>query len=432
MSPFKRWIKQIFGARKLPCSRRKRTRLQLEVLEDRTTPATITVTTAADTNSGTGAVSLRDAITAIDQGSAAGYANISGQSPGTFGVNDTINFNIPGSGVQTISVTSALPQITRSMTINGYSQTGASANTLTTGDNAVLLIDLNGNGISNIDGLDISGGHTTIEGLAINGFTNSGINIFVNGSNVITGNFIGTNAAGTSAVANQADGININTGSTNNTIGGTTPAARNLISGNGNAGLGIFSSGTSNNTIEGNYIGTNAAGTAAIANGTNGGWDGVDVSGGATSNTIGGTTAGAGNLISGNARYGVAIYGSGTSNNTLEGNNIGTNVAGTAALANGGAGVLVNGGATNDIIGGVTAGAGNTIAYNAGDGVIVSGNSTNGITVRGNAIFANSTAVSNTGGGNQGWPSPTAPITRKSLPSSPRPRWAPQPRSAAR
>ena len=128
------------------------------------------------------------------------------------------------------------------------------------------------------DGVDIGGGGGVATG------------------NVVEGNYDSANAAGTAALPNGGDGIKIGLGATNNTIGGTVSGARNIISGNVGDGVVISGSGTTGNLVEGNYIGTNAAGTAALGNAT----DGVQVSSGATGNTIGGTANGAANVISGN------------------------------------------------------------------------------------------------------------------------------------
>ena len=119
-------------------------------------------------------------------------------------------------------------------------------------------------------------------------------------------------------------------------MGGTVAGARNVISGNTQAGVELTGAGTSHNLVEGNYIGTNYAGSGAIGNGSssNSFSDGVLIDAAATYNTVGGTTAGARNVISGNLHNGVEIYGQGTDHNLVEGDYIGTNAAGTAALAN--------------------------------------------------------------------------------------------------
>src|SRR5262249_45277729 len=155
-------------------------------------------------------------------------------------------------------------------------------------------------------------------------------------NNLVAGNFIGTKADGLSALAN-GDGVILFNGASNNTIGGTTAAAQNVISGNAFFGVIISGAGTSNNVFAGNLIGTNAAGHAALGNRI-----GIWIQSGATGNTIGGSLAGSGNVISGNAGDGVETSGTGTSNNVVAGNLIGTN----AALANGGNGVAILNGAT--------------------------------------------------------------------------------------
>src|SRR5262249_2567219 len=143
----------------------------------------------------------------------------------------------------------------------------------------------------------------------------------------VEGNFIGTNKDGTGPVANGNDGVLLSAGATNNVIGGTPPGAGNGISGNGVFGGYITRPGPRGNAVAGNSIGTNKDGNASLPNDSTGtvGGGGVGIDHGASSNTIGGTTAAARNLISGNRGYGgVVIYG-GASNNTVAGNSIGTN-----------------------------------------------------------------------------------------------------------
>src|SRR5262249_20004216 len=142
---------------------------------------------------------------------------------------------------------------------------------------------------------------------------------FGGGHHVVQGNLIGTDATGTYAIGN-AWGI-ICGQSANNLIGGTTAAARNVISGNFGPGIESYGTDASGNVLEGNYFGTNAAGTAAVGN--NG--DGVLIEG-SSNNTIGGTAAGAGNLISGNGYNGINLfdYFGATVNNLVQGNFIGT------------------------------------------------------------------------------------------------------------
>ncbi|MDQ3117178.1 MAG: hypothetical protein M3Q86_11345 [Verrucomicrobiota bacterium] len=189
---------------------------------------------------------------------------------------DIINFSIFGAGVKTITPTSALPTITEAVTIDGYTQPGAAENTLATGNDAVLLVELNGTlaGFGS-SGLGIDSSDSRIRGLVINRFLTAGITLSGAGAddNIIEGNFIGTNAGGTTDLGNAESGIAVN-GASNNLIGGSQPSARNLIAGNGTAGVLIFSTvvgvTASANIVEGNYIGTDATGTAALGNAEDG------------------------------------------------------------------------------------------------------------------------------------------------------------------
>src|SRR5262249_14976730 len=151
------------------------------------------------------------------------------------------------------------------------------------------------------------------------------------------------------------DGVDIAGSASGNTIGGTATGAGNVISNNGSSGIELDSS---NNLVQGNFIGTNAAGSAAVANGSYGIW----VNGG-TGNTIGGTTSAARNLISGNSGNGIEIDSGST---LVEGNYIGTNAAGTTALHNGGIGINVT--AASNTIGGTTAGSRNVVSGNGAQG----------------------------------------------------------------
>ncbi|MBK5965525.1 hypothetical protein CCR95_15875 [Thiocystis minor] len=345
-----------------------------------------------------GAGSLRQAILNAN-------AMINGPTP------DVITFNIPGAGVHTIQPISALPVIGEGVLIDGYSQPGASVNTLATGTNAVLLIELSGASLSAVSNtlLSVLGSDTTIRGLVMNhagaGSSGSGTTLALLSlaSNArIEGNFIGTNAVGTAAAANPGSGIRLDNVS-NSTIGGATPAARNLISGNF-SGLILRGPETTGNLIAGNTIGTNAAGTAAIPNTVLG----IRLGPYVANNLIGGTTAGARNLISGNgagidaaSNWPGSLYTLGDGNR-IEGNYIGTSADGSGALGNGAVGQNTTGGiiisdlnlgAGTLTIGGTTAGAGNLIAGNKGSGIVViaydSSPPSGTVVVQGNRIGTN-------------------------------------------
>jgi titin len=210
--------------------------------------------------------------------------------------------------------------------------------------------------------------------------------------NVVAGNFIGTNAAGTVSLGNDI-GIDIIYAS-DTIIGGTSAGARNIISGNVSEGVVIEGIVTTTGTIvQGNYIGLDATGTSALGNGG----DGIQIDNGGSDTTIGGTTAGAGNVISGNAGAGVVIGYTDGAHCKVQGNFIGTNAAGSGAVGNGLHGVVIYNGAHDNQIGGTAAGAGNTIAFNKGAGVLIGSDAGHGFTddagtgnaVLGNHIFSN-------------------------------------------
>jgi hypothetical protein len=265
--------------------------------------ATFTVTNTADSGAG----SLRQAI--LD-------ANA---SPGL----DTIAFDIPGAGVQTISPASELTKILDPVIIDGYSQPGASPNTDPAGFNGTLLIELNGAGAgANSNGFDVSVGGTTVRGLVINRFRGLGAGnaiVLNTAGNHVEGNLLGTDAGGTVALGNEDNGIVVS--AANNVIGGTTPGARNVISANGRAGLFIASSG---NVIQGNLIGTQKDGLSPLGNLQGVGFVG---NGGANNNTIGGTAPGEANVIAFSSIRGAIGEAASGTGNSIRGNSIHDNGA---------------------------------------------------------------------------------------------------------
>jgi len=216
------------------------------------------------------------------------------------------------------------------------------------------------------------GGTNARSGNVISGNLGSGILLRGSSvvNNTIQGNFIGTDATGTNALANTVAGVTVDTGSSSNLIGGTSAGARNVISGNNlnvDYGVIVAGTGTSGNVIEGNYVGLGVNGTSAVSN-----YFGMIVSGGATNNMFGGTVAGARNIISGNFSYGMIIKDPGTSGNVVEGNYIGLGPDGVTAVPNDDIAVLCWNGATGNLIGGASAGARNVISGNNNDGVDIS------------------------------------------------------------
>jgi len=201
--------------------------------------------------------------------------------------------------------------------------------------------------------------------------------------NLISGQGGGTDHTGTGSLGNISDGVQITSGPQDNTIGGDTPGERNVISANGGSGVSIgdfLTAGTSGNVVSGNYIGTDITGTVDLGNGN----FGVEIDTGAINNTVGGAAAGTGNVISGNNFTGVTISDAGTVGNVIRGNFIGTDAGGTAALGNDGSGVSLFSG-TNDN----TVGPANIIAYNGAYGVNANGATTIDNVITQNSIFAN-------------------------------------------
>ena len=385
---------------------------------------TFTVTSTADSGAG----SLRQAI--LD-------ANA---NPGA----DTIAFSVVGSGVHTIAPASPLPTITDPVTIDGYTQSGSSANTNPGGQglNTVLRVEIDGTNAGASPCLFVAADDVTIRGLVVNRCSDKAV--ATTGAHtdfVLEGCFIGTNAAGTAALAPFGGGVNPRS-QTNARIGGTTPAARNLVSGDSLFGDPIaFGQGitepVSNSLVAGNLVGTDITGLHRLAqngvlsmntgggsnnvvggataaarnifidgvfvpgagNQIQGNFLGLDVTGtivisspsqglvtgtSSSNNEIGGSAAGAGNRVGGTGDSGINIDGDG---NVVRGNQVGTEGTGTVRLANGYWGILVGVNSTNTTIGGVGPGEGNIVAYNRGyAGVVVQGVNA---TVRGNSIFEN-------------------------------------------
>ncbi|MCA1684117.1 MAG: right-handed parallel beta-helix repeat-containing protein, partial [Actinobacteria bacterium] len=246
-------------------------------------------------------------------------------------------------------------------------------------------------------GVNLDAPGNTVRGNLISGNAKDGIRaVGIHAhDNVVAGNTVGLNKVGTSALANGLEGVEV--GGPNNRVGGTAVADRNVISGNGRRGVALTGINTTGNLIQGNYIGTNRAGSAAIPNGD----AGVLVYNFASRNTIGGTAKGAGNVISGNRKDGVFLAESNTTADVVQGNFIGTNTGGTAAVPNGGYGVVVRESA-NNTIGGTAAGAGNVIGGNALEGVRILGAGATGNLVQGNAVgtdLAGRLSLANNGNG---------------------------------
>lgn len=327
---------------------------------------------------------------------------------------DRIVFDIPQSdpgfsgGVWTIAPTSQLPAITNPAVIDGYTQAGAQPNSNGPGlgVNAVLKIVLSGASAPvGTNGLELAAAAITVRGLVINGFIQNsadssggaGIEIDSPGGDIVAGNFIGTDAAGETAVANGGPGVLISNAG-NNTVGGTAPDGRNLVGGNRGEGVLVTGNAATGNLIIGNFIGLDATGTNSIFN-----QDGVAIHS-APRNTVGGTTSNTRNVISGNGFIGVKVDGTGAAGNLIQGNFIGTDPLGMARLPplatfSQGMGVWISLGARDTTIGGTVNGSGNVVSGNGG-GIEIFGPSTSpladaptGTVVEGNLIGTDATGL---------------------------------------
>jgi len=326
--------------------------------------ATFTVTNTNDTGVG----SLRKAI--ID-------ANT---NPGT----DFIDFNIAGGGLRTIFLNSPLPTITGTVSINGASQPGFAG---------VPLIEIAGDltGVG-ADGLTISNNSSQIGWLTINGFDDNGIVITGTGNATIVGCYIGISNDGVgTGFPNGGHGVLIDN-SPDNDIGGTTANLRNIISNNLGSGVHIFGASSSDNLVQGNYIGTDVTGALGRQNDIHG-----IVLEECAGNTVGGTTAGARNIVSGNNNANIILLDCLSGGNTVQGNYVGLNAAGNATIAGAFSGINVLR-SPNSLVGGTVAGARNVVSGNGSYNIEVSTFS-EGTGVHGNYIGTDATGMVALGGG---------------------------------
>ncbi len=265
----------------------------------------------------------------------------------------TISFDIPGSGIPTIRPQRGLPAISHAVTIDGTTQPAG-------------LVEIDGTDAGgDNNGLDIRGGNSVVRGMVINSFRPNkdpmtatavlpegyaGISLTSKGGNVIEGNYIGPDETGRQTANLELIGIMI-FGSSDNLIGGTVPAARNIVSGNEGANITIttlrrhaesccipvhefVNLETTRNKVQGNFIGTDVTGTRIVAAGDFGfplfpNYNGIGLRDGSFGNVVGGTEPGAGNLISG-CFSNLEIFDS--TGNLVQGNFIGTDFTGTTVI----------------------------------------------------------------------------------------------------
>jgi len=303
---------------------------------------------------------------------------------------DTISFDIPGTGVQTINITSQLPTLsdqTGATTIDGYTQPGASVNTSPLADNARIMVQIQGTGATlAFFGLFITSPNNVVRGLSMFNIRAMVIQGAAARNNRIVGNFIGTNAAGTfqfTTFLRDCSSIELNRGASQNHVGTSDIADRNVISGSAFTGVYFTDVGTNANLIQNNIIGLNPAGTNRIRNLRMG----IDINLGASQNIIGGSGPGEGNVISGNTGSGVEVsHTTNTVGNRIVDNRIGTDLTGTTVPSfthNSEQGVHVEDGVQATVI------DGNVISDNLTGDVTIEGVSTSGTQVTNNLIGVN-------------------------------------------
>ncbi len=315
----------------------------------RSSAATFSVTNLTDSGAG----SLRQAIL---------NANT---NPGP----SSITFNLTGAGPFTLTPASAYAVLTNPVTIDATTLTNYAG---------TPLVELRGTVAgAGAYGLHLAGGGSTVRGLSITRFDGAGVCLASSG-NVIEGSYIGFMTS-----SNQGNGVGVllQGGAAYNRIGGTGTPARNVISGNNSDAIQINGAEAGSNLVQGNFIGTHPSGSLTLKNGG----DGVAILD-APGNVIGGITAGAGNLISGNNR-GVFLNGSGARFNRVEGNLVGTDVSGLLELKNELTCIVLQD-APYNVIGGTVAGARNVISGSKGSGLYLRGNGTTNILIQGNFIGA--------------------------------------------
>lgn len=351
---------------------------------------------------------------------------------------DRIHFGLAADGPYLIQP-DTLPHITDPVVIDGYSQPGASpnANGPEAGSNAVILIvvDVRANSsLLTTRGPTISAGGSTVRGLALHGGDlwsirlisgdgnviegnmlgdpdngssdavvlvqssdntiggasptarnvisggDDGIRIASGSGNLVAGNLIGTDATGSLVRGNHGSGVAVTQAAVETIIGGAVAGARNVIAGS-SSGITVDGAGTTGTTIHGNYIGLDVTGSGALGIGS----DGISLAEGTSFTSVGGSLPGQGNVIAAAGDPAIRIH---SSDNTIQGNLIGLDATGTTALPNDSEGIYLDAGASRNRIGGTTAGAGNSIANSGTIGIAVVGDGTAN-TISGNSLFDN-------------------------------------------
>ena len=296
-----------------------------------------------------------------------------------FYITSTADFTNGGQDGYTIQPQSALPNITDTVIIDGYTQPGAQANTAMAPNplNGTLLIEIEGSNAGNVPGLIADADSMNIRGLVINNFSGtnmSGIAISKDSISV-QGSYIGTDPSGLLAASNYCGICQGNDDSDNAQIGGLDPEDRNIISGNADVGSSP-NTASDNWTYQGNYIGVGKDGLTAVPNAQPEGSGALSLDN-SDGHIIGGPDARAINVISGNRSMGIAPQN--CENILIEGNYIGVGYDGTTPLGNDSSGINLSAACINARI------IGNTISNSGSNGIFIN-ESSDGTIIQGNHI----------------------------------------------
>ncbi|MEM9041320.1 MAG: FG-GAP-like repeat-containing protein, partial [Actinomycetota bacterium] len=283
----------------------------------------------------------------------------------------TSNFEIPttdpghAGGVWTIQVDGeSFGDVTGTVVLDATTQPGWSSSPIIELDGSLTIAGTD-------DGFSLTGAGSTVQGFAIHSFAGDGIDIGGTGSHTVRATYVGLRADGAAAGPNGDNSIEVGTGSDGNMIGGSSLADRNVIAGSDDDAIWV---GDADGTvIESNLVGTDS--TGLLRRGAN--FDGVDINGGSGTVVVD-------NVIAGHDDNGVELSGPAT----VTGNLIGVGLDGTTPLGNGSDGIVLLTTATNVIVGGIGAGAGNTIAHSGDEGIDVDTSVTD-VPILGNSIFSN-------------------------------------------
>ncbi|MEM6784420.1 MAG: integrin alpha, partial [Bacteroidota bacterium] len=289
---------------------------------------------------------------------------------------DSVSFDIAGSAPHVIAVVSALPEITEPLALDATTQPGYTV---------VPLVHLVGSGVEN--GLVFQNGRSALRGMAIGGFTGSGVVFVGNGQNRIEATYLGLNWDGLSPLPNGT-GLTVD-GSADNVIGSDVLERRLVVAGNTGAGIDIHGDGATGNRVLGAWVGLSADGRMLVANGD----AGIHVSDNATDTQIGSPEASV--VVAGaEEQTGIAFEGgaagSAPDNSVVTNTVIGFTPDGQTPLGDLSFGVAVTtdapqiGGVQGMCLGGTEAGQGNLV--NAEVGLLVAGTRSAGVTVAGNVV----------------------------------------------